>query len=209
MIPVPHLSYSTVEQILAINTHIIKILIEYQNNGWFEEPEFKIYQQRLQTNLTYLATAADYLGKTGKPLANLSPIPDLSPNVMDAQAAKYGTSDQHNLGQQSVDAFGKPWMGSNLNTQDNGAGNGQNLNQSSNLDWTRLGGNQIGSTNMQGNSPETTQPGMPAYTMGQQHHMVADENPGDLEPNDYNPVPPFVMPQHIPQDLLPPHASFD
>ncbi|KAJ3413668.1 hypothetical protein HDV05_007736 [Chytridiales sp. JEL 0842] len=63
IIPLPTLSHTTIEQILAINTHLIKILAEYQNNGWLEEPEYKIYQQRLQTNLTYLATAADFAGK--------------------------------------------------------------------------------------------------------------------------------------------------
>ncbi|KAI9350058.1 hypothetical protein DFJ73DRAFT_395395 [Zopfochytrium polystomum] len=62
-IPTLSLTHATVEQLLAINTHLIKILVEYQSFGWFEEPEYKIYHQRLQSNLTYLATAADYLSK--------------------------------------------------------------------------------------------------------------------------------------------------
>ncbi|KAJ3063306.1 hypothetical protein HDU98_000873 [Podochytrium sp. JEL0797] len=63
IVAVPNLSHSTVAQILTINTHLIKILAEYQHHGWQEEPEFKIYQARLQSNLTYLATAADFMGK--------------------------------------------------------------------------------------------------------------------------------------------------
>ncbi|KAI8622103.1 hypothetical protein BC830DRAFT_1090812 [Chytriomyces sp. MP71] len=63
LVAIPNLSHGTVEQILAINSHLIKVLVQYQNYGWIEEPEYKIYQARLQTNLTYLATAADYMAK--------------------------------------------------------------------------------------------------------------------------------------------------
>ncbi|KAJ3238957.1 hypothetical protein HDU81_006772 [Chytriomyces hyalinus] len=63
VVGVPNLTHSTVEQILAINSHLIKVLMQYQNYGWLEEPEYKIYQARLQSNLTFLATAADYMGK--------------------------------------------------------------------------------------------------------------------------------------------------
>ncbi|KAI9342844.1 hypothetical protein BDR26DRAFT_858860 [Obelidium mucronatum] len=63
VVTIPNLTHTTIEQILSINAHIIKILCQYQNYGWLEEPEYKIYQARLQANLTYLATAADYMGK--------------------------------------------------------------------------------------------------------------------------------------------------
>ncbi|OUM60561.1 hypothetical protein PIROE2DRAFT_63060 [Piromyces sp. E2] len=71
---VPQLNYSTIQNILDINKKLIKVLIEYQNYGWIEDPDFIIYQRRLQTNLNYLATVADnYLN------FNKISIPDLSP----------------------------------------------------------------------------------------------------------------------------------
>ncbi|ORY53216.1 hypothetical protein BCR33DRAFT_779533 [Rhizoclosmatium globosum] len=42
IVSIPNLSHTTVEQILTINSHLIKILSHYQNNGWLEEPEYKI-----------------------------------------------------------------------------------------------------------------------------------------------------------------------
>lgn len=50
---------------LEVNRNIIKLLVEYQNNGWTSEPEHKLYQTRLLTNLTYLATLADSMMKDG------------------------------------------------------------------------------------------------------------------------------------------------
>ena len=40
---VPQLTHQTVQNILEINKNLIKIMVEYQNNGWIEEPEFKMY----------------------------------------------------------------------------------------------------------------------------------------------------------------------
>ncbi|KAJ3296347.1 hypothetical protein HDU79_007031 [Rhizoclosmatium sp. JEL0117] len=80
IVSIPNLSHTTVEQILTINSHLIKILSHYQNNGWLEEPEYKIYQARLQSNLTYLATAADYMGKPDPAkLGLLMNTPNLAP----------------------------------------------------------------------------------------------------------------------------------
>ncbi|KAJ3331480.1 hypothetical protein HDU76_003086 [Blyttiomyces sp. JEL0837] len=67
LVPIPSFTHTTVEQVLAINTHLIKILAEYQNSGWHEEPEFKIYHRRLQANLIFLATAADCAGRLPDP----------------------------------------------------------------------------------------------------------------------------------------------
>jgi hypothetical protein len=41
---VPIISHSTLENILTINKALFKILIEYQNNNWLNEPDFIIYQ---------------------------------------------------------------------------------------------------------------------------------------------------------------------
>ncbi|ORY33652.1 hypothetical protein LY90DRAFT_512007 [Neocallimastix californiae] len=74
---VPQLGYSAIQNVLEINKKLIKVLIEYQNYGWIEDPDFIIYQRRLQTNLNYLATVADnYLNfeKINTELDNVSPI---------------------------------------------------------------------------------------------------------------------------------------
>ncbi|ORX50047.1 hypothetical protein BCR36DRAFT_412539 [Piromyces finnis] len=72
---VPQLGYSTIQNILEINKKLIKVLIEYQNYGWIEDPDFIIYQRRLQTNLSYLATVADnYLNFDKISLLDLSPV---------------------------------------------------------------------------------------------------------------------------------------
>ncbi|KAI9095891.1 hypothetical protein DFS34DRAFT_594908 [Phlyctochytrium arcticum] len=76
-------THSTIESILKINQHLIKILLDYQNNGWTNEPDYKPYQERLQTNLTYLATVADWVlkapqraavGQSPPSLPNMSPV---------------------------------------------------------------------------------------------------------------------------------------
>ncbi|KAJ3100044.1 hypothetical protein HDU97_002528 [Phlyctochytrium planicorne] len=220
MIPIPHLSYSTVEQILAINTHIIKILIEYQNNGWFEEQEYKIYQQRLQTNLTYLATAADLLGKPGKPeiskLAHLKPPPDMGPVVYpqkllakasaSASAStlqpalvpepqnNFPTSSMqgaHHIDQRTVaEAYAKAWPANNVNADPSNP----NLQQQP--------------PHTLGQQPNQQQiPINPAAFALAQHQVINDENPNEMEPADYNPVPPFSMPAQISQEHLPPNLN--
>lgn len=61
-VTIPMFSHSQVDQILAINDQLLQILLEYQNGGWgFSAfilgcpPDLKLYQQRLHSNLTYLA----------------------------------------------------------------------------------------------------------------------------------------------------------
>eukprot|EP00842_Homolaphlyctis_polyrhiza_P001626 jgi/Hompol1/2464/HPOL_000083-RA len=39
---VPQVNHSTIETILATNKTLIKILLEYQNNGWMAESEYKM-----------------------------------------------------------------------------------------------------------------------------------------------------------------------
>ncbi|KAG4106576.1 hypothetical protein H8356DRAFT_1417525 [Neocallimastix lanati (nom. inval.)] len=72
---VPQLGYSAIQNVLEINKKLIKVLIEYQNYGWIEDPDFIIYQRRLQTNLNYLATVADnYLNFEKINIPDLSPV---------------------------------------------------------------------------------------------------------------------------------------
>ncbi|KAJ2999884.1 hypothetical protein HDV02_001403 [Globomyces sp. JEL0801] len=85
VVTIPQFSHATIESILEINRNIIRILIEYQNNGWSGQMEQQMYskvpltlryQQRLNTNLTFLNTLADAL--LTDPLPNIK-IPDLTP----------------------------------------------------------------------------------------------------------------------------------
>jgi hypothetical protein len=63
---IPEFNHSTIQQILETNQRIIKILMDLQNQGFHGTQEQRIYQIRLQTNLTFLATIADALfGKVG------------------------------------------------------------------------------------------------------------------------------------------------
>ncbi|TPX64555.1 hypothetical protein SpCBS45565_g05815 [Spizellomyces sp. 'palustris'] len=97
----PNFSHSTIEKILKINQHLIRILLEYQNNGWTGEPEYKPYQERLQTNLTYLATVADWVlkapqgatkGQTPPALPEMSPV--VYPPRLQHLSATNGTSNK-------------------------------------------------------------------------------------------------------------------
>ncbi|KAJ1327098.1 hypothetical protein BSLG_010445 [Batrachochytrium salamandrivorans] len=85
---IPQVNHYTVQSILEINKHLIKILVEYQNNGWIGEPEQKIYQQRLQTNLTYLATLADAVQKN-RPTISAGLAPDLAPVVYPSKLSNF------------------------------------------------------------------------------------------------------------------------
>ncbi|ORX54565.1 hypothetical protein DM01DRAFT_1335694 [Hesseltinella vesiculosa] len=64
-----------VEAILAMNQEIIRLCIENQSAA-MQDPSLSIYQARLQSNLTYLATMAD-LHKSGDDFKAPAP-PDLS-----------------------------------------------------------------------------------------------------------------------------------
>ncbi|KAI8811234.1 hypothetical protein BJ742DRAFT_156000 [Cladochytrium replicatum] len=81
LVYVPQLSHATVQTVLDINFQLLRVLLEYQNNGWINEPEHKIYRKRLQDNLSYLNGAAESarLQQLGHLLPNLPPKPDLTP----------------------------------------------------------------------------------------------------------------------------------
>jgi hypothetical protein len=69
VVTVPQFNYSTIQNILEINSVLLKILTEYQNNGWVDQPEFAMYftllnssyHKRLGTNLKFLAATGDLL----------------------------------------------------------------------------------------------------------------------------------------------------
>lgn len=73
---VPDFSHENVNAILEINTHLLRILVEFQNNGWAGADQ-RVYQQRLQTNLTYLATMADSALKESSSV--IATAPSLAP----------------------------------------------------------------------------------------------------------------------------------
>ncbi|RKP23344.1 hypothetical protein SYNPS1DRAFT_30918 [Syncephalis pseudoplumigaleata] len=66
---IPELSPRVIETVLQVNMELIRLCVEYQNRGWFQDPDYAIYQARLQSNLTYLASVADYHLKPDKPTA--------------------------------------------------------------------------------------------------------------------------------------------
>ncbi|KAJ1972829.1 hypothetical protein H4R35_004458, partial [Dimargaris xerosporica] len=64
-----------VQLVLDINAELIQVCVEFQNRGWFQDPDFAVYQARLQSNLLYLATVADHF-TSGQ---SLSAAPELNP----------------------------------------------------------------------------------------------------------------------------------
>ncbi|RKP05745.1 hypothetical protein THASP1DRAFT_32417 [Thamnocephalis sphaerospora] len=76
---VPELSARVIETVLQINTELIRLCVEYQNRGWFQDPDFAIYQTRLQANLSYLASVADYYLKPDK--SNMSSPAEVPVNL--------------------------------------------------------------------------------------------------------------------------------
>ncbi|OMJ18085.1 hypothetical protein AYI70_g5563 [Smittium culicis] len=72
---IPTLKPKIVEIVLNINNELISLCREYQNMGLVDDPEYMIYQKKLQFNIKYLSTVADYY---------LNPItnePDLTINT--------------------------------------------------------------------------------------------------------------------------------
>ncbi|KAJ1992304.1 hypothetical protein H4R33_001075 [Dimargaris cristalligena] len=66
---IPEFNAKCVQLVLDINAELIQVCIEFQNRGWFQDPDFAVYQARLQSNLAYLANIADHYLKTSQPLA--------------------------------------------------------------------------------------------------------------------------------------------
>ncbi|KAI9596964.1 hypothetical protein BDF19DRAFT_412493 [Syncephalis fuscata] len=87
---VAELSPRVVETVLQVNMELIRLCVEYQNRGWFQDPDYAIYQARLQSNLIYLASVADYHLKPDKaslpapsvPHAQLAPISVNAPTAL-------------------------------------------------------------------------------------------------------------------------------
>ncbi|ORY03438.1 hypothetical protein K493DRAFT_69709 [Basidiobolus meristosporus CBS 931.73] len=75
----PEFSARNVQMVLDINSELIRVCVDFQNKGWVNDPEFAIYQSRLQSNLTYLATVADHFLKPQQTNRPVPSAPDLSP----------------------------------------------------------------------------------------------------------------------------------
>ncbi|KAJ1960123.1 hypothetical protein IWQ62_004349, partial [Dispira parvispora] len=57
---IPEFNAKCIQLVLDINAELIQVCLEFQNRGWFQDPDFAVYQARLQCNLAYLATVADH-----------------------------------------------------------------------------------------------------------------------------------------------------
>ncbi|KAJ3125092.1 hypothetical protein HK098_000584 [Nowakowskiella sp. JEL0407] len=55
LVALPEFGHESINAILNVNRVLLKIITEYQNNAWTHLPEFKIYTQRLVSNLAYLS----------------------------------------------------------------------------------------------------------------------------------------------------------
>ncbi|KAJ1911849.1 hypothetical protein H4219_005808 [Mycoemilia scoparia] len=80
----PKLKTSIIQMVLNINSVLIKLCKEFQNSGLVDDPQYAIYQIRLQSNLVYLAAVADhYLVHPLKLQPSLlDPIPPLPSTVL-------------------------------------------------------------------------------------------------------------------------------
>ncbi|CAO3695501.1 unnamed protein product [Rhizopus stolonifer] len=73
------LNSKRVEAILEMNQEIIRLLVESKNTTGYLEPDLAVYQAKLQSNLTFLATMADIsMVKPGEEVKVPAP-PDLTP----------------------------------------------------------------------------------------------------------------------------------
>ncbi|KAG1446956.1 hypothetical protein G6F56_009412 [Rhizopus delemar] len=73
------LNSKRVEAILEMNQEIIRLLVESKNTTGYLEPDLAVYQAKLQSNLTFLATMADIsMVKAGEEVKVPAP-PDLTP----------------------------------------------------------------------------------------------------------------------------------
>ncbi|TPX43495.1 hypothetical protein SeMB42_g04695 [Synchytrium endobioticum] len=111
LVAIPEFNHSTIQTVLDINKQLIKILIDYQNYGWFQEQEFKMYQARLQSNIAYLVAAQDFLDCRATP-TNLA-TPDLSPVVIPIRLQKNQGKQASNPA--TVNKSMKPDTVSNIN----------------------------------------------------------------------------------------------
>ncbi|KAJ9059668.1 hypothetical protein DSO57_1009458 [Entomophthora muscae] len=75
---IPPLSPVVIKNVVAINDALIKVCQEFQNKNWTNEPDYAIYQRRLQSNLTYLSTVADFYLNPDRPNDSSAPL-DLTP----------------------------------------------------------------------------------------------------------------------------------
>ncbi|KAJ3213125.1 hypothetical protein HK099_007557 [Clydaea vesicula] len=103
---VPELNSHTLSILLQTNKQIIKILVDYQANGWTNDPEYIQYQKRLAMNLQYLAAVANT--STTKPIAAFIPpitpvlIPEKLKNFQQQESLKKSNSNNNTTNNSSV-----------------------------------------------------------------------------------------------------------
>ncbi|KAI8319957.1 hypothetical protein GQ54DRAFT_313106 [Martensiomyces pterosporus] len=71
----PRLKTSIIQMVLNINSELISLCQEYQNNSLMDDPQLVMYQMRLQSNLAYLASVADHYMDPTRSSPDLGPLP--------------------------------------------------------------------------------------------------------------------------------------
>ncbi|PIA17940.1 hypothetical protein COEREDRAFT_80243 [Coemansia reversa NRRL 1564] len=71
----PQLKTSIIQVVLNINSELIRLCSEYQNNSLMDDPQLIMYQLRLQSNLAYLASVADHYMDPTRSMPDLRPLP--------------------------------------------------------------------------------------------------------------------------------------
>ncbi|KAJ2779384.1 hypothetical protein GGI15_003889 [Coemansia interrupta] len=89
----PRLKTSIIQLILGINAELIQLCQEYQNNGLMDDPQFLMYQMRLQSNLAYLASVADHYLDPTRCIPDLRPLP--KPTLPECQGTSIAAKLAH------------------------------------------------------------------------------------------------------------------
>ncbi|KAJ1962207.1 hypothetical protein GGI12_002778 [Dipsacomyces acuminosporus] len=71
----PRLKTSIIQMVLNINSELVSLCKEYQNNSLMDDPQLIMYQMRLQSNLAYLASVADHYMDPTRSALDLRPLP--------------------------------------------------------------------------------------------------------------------------------------
>ncbi|KAK9700725.1 hypothetical protein K7432_012056 [Basidiobolus ranarum] len=165
----PEFSARNVQMVLDINSELIRVCVDFQNKGWVNDPEFAIYQSRLQSNLTYLATVADHFLKPQQTNRPVPAAPDLSPfpTPRTPSAQRLNT-----LLTKAIEAFNSKLA----NTETDMLERSRGLNS--------IYGNAGNSTDAQNRATDIPKP-----------RKMMDTQAQASEYSNYNPFPPFKLPE--------------
>ncbi|KAJ2703204.1 hypothetical protein FB645_004005 [Coemansia sp. IMI 203386] len=89
----PRLKTSIIQMVLGINSELLKLCQEYQNNSLMDDPQLIMYQMRLQSNLAYLASVADHYLDPTRMMPDFRPLP--KPRLPRCQGTSIGAKLEH------------------------------------------------------------------------------------------------------------------